>query len=65
MKKLIFLIAVIFVAISCERAVESVETQPSLKTKINETTAVNSDSVQTASFLESDVDPGTIVPPRR
>ena len=64
MKKLIFLMAVVMVAISCERGVESVEVN-TLKTDKYETkTATASDSTNTAQF-EAEVDPSKIVPPRR
>ena len=56
--------AVVMVAISCERGVESVEVN-TLKTNKYEAKATSTSESTNSAQFEAEVDPSKIVPPRR
>jgi hypothetical protein len=62
MKKLFFLTVAILVATSCERTFMNEEKTNSIK---NDKKSFTKDSLQLSTEFEQEVDPGTIVPPRR
>lgn len=60
MKKLFFLLIAFLAIVSCERAFTEEKTNLNAKT-----TKQSKDSIQLKADSELEVDPGTIVPPRR
>lgn len=64
MKKLFFLLVAAIATISCERAFTEEKTN-SLQNEKNSITAKDTVQVNSESELDLEVDPGTIVPPRR
>lgn len=62
MKKLFFLIVAAMVTISCERTFTTEEKTNSIK---NGKISLTKDTLQLSTQSEQEVDPGSILPPRR